>query len=211
MRSIMTKPPSLLSYVLPSKMVAPVEEFANIPKFPPHTQSTDLLNTHYPNTNAPPPSTNHRGRSLTVNGNFNSQRLPSEESNITTSSLDYAERMEVETIKASWTDQVNMEEDISPPPPNQLQKQIPEAEAIPSQTMSSLHSAEYNTIEPCPNTEPTAIPYQTNGPADPNLWDGNFTPISLLGVDEYLNGDAKNISCSLQRIAIFMKQRSLTN
>jgi len=119
--------------------------------------------------------------------------------------------MEVETIKASWTDQVNMEEDISPPPPNQLQKQIPEAEAIPSQTMSSLHSVEYNTIEPCPNTEPTAIPYQTNGPADPNLWDGNFTPISLLGVDEHLNGDAKNISCSLQRIAIFMKQRSLTN
>jgi len=97
------------------------------------------------------------------------------------------------------------------PPPNQLQRQILKAEAIPNQTMSSFHPTEHSTIEPYPNTEPTIILYQTNSPVDPNLWDGNFTPVSLLSVDECLNGDIKNISCSLQRIAIFMKQYLLTN
>jgi len=121
------------------------------------------------------------------------------------------ERIEVQSTNVSWANQVNMEEDISPPPPNQLQRQILKAEAIPNQTMSSSHPTEHSTIEPYPNTEPTIILYQTNGPVDPNLWDGNFTPVSLLSVDECLNGNVKNISCSLQRIAIFMKQCSLTN
>jgi len=47
-------------------------------------------------------------------------RHPSTESNITTSSLDYAERMETQPTSTSWADQTSMEEDISPPPPNQL-------------------------------------------------------------------------------------------
>jgi len=59
--------------------------------------------------------------------------------------------------------------------------------------------------------ESSAIPYQANQPVDLQLWDGNFSSISLFGTDKFLNGDAKNIACSLQRIAIFIKQRPLGN
>jgi len=34
---------------------------------------------------------------------------------------------------------------------------------------------------------------------------------SLFGIDEFLAGDTKNIACSLQRIATFIKQRLLDN
>jgi len=39
------------------------------------------------------------------------------------------------------------------------------------------------------------------------LWDGSFCPISIFGVNKYLEGDAKNIACSLYRIAVFIRQR----
>lgn len=55
------------------------------------------------------------------------------------------------------------------------------------------------------------IPYSINQPADPQLWDGSFCPISIFGVNEYLEGDSKNIACSLYRIAAFIKQRSKTD
>jgi len=64
---------------------------------------------------------------------------------------------------------------------------------------------------PPPNLEPSAIPYRANQPADPTLWDGNFSSISLFSTVEVLEGNAKNIACSLQRIATFIKQRPLGN
>ena len=59
--------------------------------------------------------------------------------------------------------------------------------------------------------EPSAIPYIANQPMDPQLWDGNFCPISLFGLDEYLKGDTKNIMCSLLRMVTFIKQHKLEN
>jgi len=118
-------------------MVAPVGEFANIHNFPPHTQPADFSSTPNPNTNAPP-NTNLRGHPLTNNGSNNLPRHPSTESNITTSSLDYAERMETQPTSTSWADQTSMEEDISPPPPNQLQGQINETVVNPSQILLRL-------------------------------------------------------------------------
>jgi len=41
--------------------------------------------------------------------------------------------------------------------------------------------------------EPLVILYQANQPADSQLWDSNFTPISLFGIDEFLTSDTKNI------------------
>jgi len=46
---------------------------------------------------------------------------------------------------------------------------------------------------------------------DPTLWDSNFSSIFLFGTIKVLEGNAKNIVCSLQRIAIFIKQRPLGN
>jgi len=60
--------------------------------------------------------------------------------------------------------------------------------------------------EPSP---PMVIPYSANVPADPNLWDGNFTATSLFGTNEFLQSDVRNMACSLQCMACFLKQRSL--
>jgi len=48
-----------------------------------------------------------------------------------------------------------------------------------------------------------------NQPVDLQLWDGNFCPVSIFGVNKYLEEDAKNIICSLYRIAVFVRQQNL--
>ena len=50
------------------------------------------------------------------------------------------------------------------------------------------------SLEPSP---PMVIPYSTNVPADPNLWDSNFTAISLFGTNEFLQSNVHNIACLL--------------
>jgi len=59
----------------------------------------------------------------------------------------------------------------------------------------------------------SAIPYIANQPMDPQLWGsyGNFCPISLFGLDEYLEEDTKNIMCSLLRMVAFIRQHKLEN
>ena len=56
---------------------------------------------------------------------------------------------------------------------------------------------------------PMVIPYSANIPADPNLWDSSFTATSLFGTNKFLQSNVCNIACSLQCMAIFLKQRNL--
>jgi len=77
------------------------------------------------------------------------------------------------------------------------------------QNKTHTHVNDTNPSATTPSLEPLAILYQADHPADPALWDGNFSSISLFGTVEVLRGDAKNIACSLQRIATFIKQRPL--
>ena len=58
---------------------------------------------------------------------------------------------------------------------------------------------------------PSAIPYEANFPADPNLWDGHFSLVSLFGTNEFLQSDACNILCSLIHIAQFIRQRNISD
>jgi len=53
------------------------------------------------------------------------------------------------------------------------------------------------------------IPYSANIPADPTLWGSNFTATSLFGTNKFLNSDINNISCSLQYMICFLRQRNL--
>lgn len=55
------------------------------------------------------------------------------------------------------------------------------------------------------------IPYQADQPVNPNLWDSNFCPISLFSVDNYLEEDTKNVTCSVLRMVMFIKQCPLKN
>jgi len=133
------------------------------------------------------------------------------ESNITMSSLDYMERIESQNNNVPWAEQVSMEEDISPPPPNQLQGQNRQAKVNNQIYLEFTIHPSTNNMEPNPYMEPSVIPYQANGPADPNLWDGNFAPISLFGIDKFLKDNAKNIACFLQKMVVFFKQQSLVD
>jgi len=59
--------------------------------------------------------------------------------------------------------------------------------------------------------EPTVIPYQENQSTNLLLWNDNFCPIFLFGIDNYLEDDAKNIIYSLFRMTLFIKHCSLEN
>jgi len=95
---------------------------------------------------------------------------------------------------------------------------------ILNQDMEGLYSSSpsLNTLQTPPQNEeasksvtvpvtPSAIPYEANSPADPNLWDGHFGSVSLFGTNEFLQNDAQNISCSLIRIAQFIRQRNISD
>ena len=72
--------------------------------------------------------------------------------------------------------------------------------------LSPLH----HTLKPRFNQPPpTANPYSANAPADPSLWDGNFSATSIFGTNEFLQNDVRNIACSLSHMATFLRQRNL--
>ena len=54
--------------------------------------------------------------------------------------------------------------------------------------------------------EPFTIPYSINQSVYLQLWNGNFCSISIFSVNDYLEGDAKNIACSLYKMATFIRQ-----
>jgi len=57
--------------------------------------------------------------------------------------------------------------------------------------------------------ESTAVSYQENQPADPDLWDSIFVPISIFGVNQCISDDPQNITYSLFYIVMFIKQQPL--
>jgi len=98
----------------------------------------------------------------------------------------------------------------------------PETTGIPltSPDNSLLHPPVHNetasnaALQPDPSTlpiTPSVLPYEANVPSDPNLWDGHFGPISLFSMNEFLQSDACNISCSLLCMAEFIRQRNISN
>jgi len=107
---------------------------------------------------------------------------------------DYAERVAVQN-------NMDIEADNAPPATSLLRYEL----AMPSlQTPYTPHkdapndpnpSNNFNTsLEPSP---PTVIPYSTNVPADPNLWDSNFTATSLFSTNEFLQNNVHNMACLL--------------
>jgi len=62
-----------------------------------------------------------------------------------------------------------------------------------------------NTTCSTQELEPSVIPYIANQPVDSQLWNGNFCPTSIFGMNKYLEGDARNINCLLHRIAALIR------
>ena len=76
------------------------------------------------------------------------------------------------------------------------------------------HVAQHEAQLPPNNEAPApiisaAIPYDTNNPADPTLWDSTFGATSLFGTPDFFPHDSINVICSLQRIGRFIQQRNI--
>jgi len=119
---------------------------------------------------------------------------------------DYAERVAAQN-------NMDIKADNAPPPdgPQKYDFVMPL-----SQAPRAPHEDALNEPSPADNPNssqepslPTVIPYSANVLADPNLWDGNFTATSLFSTNEFLQSDVRNMACSLQCMACFLKQRSL--
>jgi len=146
-----------------------------------------------------------RGRS--VSSSANSSRSASALSNV--SSKAYVDRIQELSNSPAWAEQV--ENEVFQPTPlsyatgeNVSTNQVPNVEL----NRAPIEAASNNTCS-TQGLEPSVIPYTANQPADSQLWDGNFCPISIFGMNEYLEGDARNINCSLHRISAFIRQRKL--
>jgi len=120
--------------------------------------------------------------------------------------VDYAERvaancnMDIETTDPSRPSAENVTSfSFSLPASN---PRVPLEEALNSTTTSNIDIS----TQPSP---PEVIPYSANVPADPSLWDGNFTATSLFGTNEFLNSDINNVTCSLKCMACFLRQRNV--
>jgi len=69
----------------------------------------------------------------------------------------------------------------------------------------------YKASTPPPSgPAPSVIPYDANQPADPSLWDGNLRAVSIFRTKEFFTQDAANIVKSLDRAAIYIRQRDLS-
>jgi len=122
------------------------------------------------------------------------------------SEVDYAERvaancnMDIEIMDPSLPSAENATcFSFSLPASN---PRVPLVEAPNSAITSNIDIS----MEPSP---PEVIPYSANVPADPSLWDGNFTVTSLFCTNEFLNSDINNITCSLKCMACFLRQQNV--
>jgi len=122
------------------------------------------------------------------------------------SEVDYAERvaancnMDIETTDSSRPSAENVTSfSFSLPASN---PHVPLEEALNSTITSNID------ISTQPSS-PEVIPYSANVPADPSLWNRNFTVTSLFGTNEFLNSDINNVTCSLKRMACFLRQRNI--
>jgi len=122
------------------------------------------------------------------------------------SEVDYAERvaancnMDIETTDPSCPSAENVTSfSFSLPASN---PRVPLKEVLNSTITGNID------ISTQPSS-PEVIPYSTNVPADPSLWDRNFTATSLFGTNKFLNSDINNVMCSLKCMACFLRQRNV--
>jgi len=66
-----------------------------------------------------------------------------------------------------------------------------------------------NNTYPIQGLKPLTIFYIASQLADSQLWNSNFYPILIFGINEYLEGDTRNIIYLLYRIVVFIRQHKL--
>ena len=119
----------------------------------------------------------------------------------------YAEHIQTLTNNPTWANQIEISESEKPT----LFYVIPKIgetnnanKTTTIGTISKSHSMNNNNIYSPKSLEPSTILYSINQPTDLQLWDSSFCPISIFEINEYLEDNAKNITCSLYKIATFI-------
>jgi len=146
-----------------------------------------------------------RGRS--VSSSANSSRSALVLSNVSYKA--YVDRIQELSNSPAWAEQVENEV-FQPTSLSYAIRENVSTNLTPNIELNRapIEAASNNTCS-TQGLEPSIIPYTANQPADSQLWDGNFCPISIFRINEYLEGDARNINCSLHRIAAFIRQKKL--
>ena len=111
---------------------------------------------------------------------------------------------------SSWADQVDADKPFANVSHNGMSshKDCTTSLAGPA-TQTPLHG---NAIEHMPSAlgSPVVIPYNENQPANPVLWDRDFSWVSIFGTKESFLQDATNIMASLKCAATYVRQTNLS-
>jgi len=195
---------SLLTPIPPSYMVAPESNIANT------HYSKKLINPNINSTKARPDNT-----ALSIQRGHPPSCVSTESSCSSSPSLmDDSPPLDCNyTERVATQNNMDIEADNTPPTAGPLRYNFA---MLPLQTLCAPHKDASNDPTPSNNFNtslepslPTVIPYSANVLADPNLWDSNFTAMSLFSTNKFLQRDVCNMACSLQRMACFLKQHSL--
>ena len=124
------------------------------------------------------------------------------------SSIGYAEQIQNLANNTTWADQVEISKfqgfalsyATSKVRENNIANKVTVKDSIPE-----LYNMDANNICNLQSLEFSAIPYSVHQPTDPQLWDSSFCFFFLFGINEYLEGNAKNIACSLYRMVAFIR------
>ena len=129
-----------------------------------------------------------------------------------TSSIDYIERVQAIANNPIWAKQIDNNTTQTLSLSYMIVKEetdIPTNLVSPEVPIHIPHVNKTNNICAFQSVEPSIFSYTANQFVNLQLWDGSFCPVSLFGMNEYLEGNTRNITCSLLRIVAFIKQQKL--
>ena len=119
----------------------------------------------------------------------------------------YAEHIQTLTNNPTWANQIKISESEKPTLFYVIPKIRETNNANKTTTIETIpksHSMNNNNTYSPKSLEPSIILYSINQSIDLQLWDSSFCPISIFRINKYLEDNAKNIACSLYKIATFI-------
>ena len=111
---------------------------------------------------------------------------------------------------SSWADQVESDQPFVNNPHNDTTSY--EAGTTSPAGLTAQTHPQGMATEHVPSAlgSPVVIPYDINQPANPALWDGDFSRVSIFSTKESFLQDTTNITASLKRAATYIRQTNLS-
>ena len=178
----------LLSFLPPSHMVVPERILVN-------TNISIQPNLQEPSRNMATGMKVDTPRGQSTTSSTNSSRATSVHSDVFSTAC--AECIQALANNPTWADQIEISKSEEPAlfyvtPKVGETNTANEATAI--ENIPEPYGMVTNNMCEPQSLEPSTILYSVNQPVNPQLWDGSFCPISIFEINEYLEGNAKNIT-----------------